>query len=565
MINNLFNFMDKMCGIFLFLSSNPIKGKDYILLTEYFSRMYHRGPDQSNVRLYNDNIMVGFHRLAVMGPDISGLQPFETERFSCIVNGEIYNYKYIQKFLQEEGIDINWKTNSDCEVVLPLFEFLFYQDEESCIPKLINFLDGEFSFIILDIETSKVYFGTDELSIRPLFIANDNKGNFLLSSEQKAIPDFFEVLRLPSAHYGHIDKRIWMDCYYDLSTIEINTSITMEEAIHSLRYLLIENVRIKLNTDREYGFLLSGGLDSSLICSIASSLLPNRIRTFTVGFSEDATDVLAARKVAKYINSNHTEYIFTYQEGLDIIPEVIYYNESWDQTTVRASVVMKLCVKKIKEEHPDIAVIYSGEVADELLMGYLYNKKNPSLEEGRKDMIMRLKDICYFDGLRADRVVSSESCELRLPFFGKNILQFVLSLPTEYLNPPNNDYIEKYLLRRAFEKDEHGADLNYLPEEILWRTKNAMSDATSFKSGWKEQIKMLAETCVTDSRFQARKILYPHCTPQTKEDMYYREIFEINLYNPETVPYKWMNKWDDPNATDSSASTIDVFNEDSIK
>lgn len=563
--------MFKMCGIFLYFGDKNLDGGNKKCLCNAANKIIHRGPDQTKIRYYSNNVMTCFHRLAIVDPTPSGIQPFESKdgRFVSISNGEIYNYKQIKKTLFDSNQYIEWKTRSDCEVIVHMFNYLVNKNntvDEAFKILCRDYLDGEYSLIIYDHKTDFIYYATDELSMRPLFIGKSTHRlvpGYFIASEQKCIIDYCStVTRLKSGTYGYINPYkgdITFKSYFDLSSIEIK-DIDYESAVEKVKELLIENVKRKLNPDREYVFLLSGGLDSSLVCSIASKLLyPTRIRTFTVGFSEDATDVLAARKVASHIDSIHEEFIFTYEEGIKILPYVIKYNESWDQTSTRASIPMSLCVKKIREIHPSVAVIFSGEVADELFRGYLYNRKTPSLEEGRKDQIMRLKDIYMFDGLRADRVCSSHSMEARFPFFGKDLIKFVLSLPNEYIDPGHNNGIEKYILRKAFDKDE------YLPHEILWRVKNALSDASSVKSGWKDYLKRYCQDHISDSRFNKRFFLYPYCTPQTKEDFLYREIFNEFKYDPTSIAYKWMSSWCDPNATDSSASTIDVFVEDDMK
>ena len=548
-----------MCGIFLYNGTIQIKGKQKIMLSKLSDKLIHRGPDQKNIKYYSNNVMMGFHRLAIVDPEPTGLQPFESTngRFVCITNGEIYNYKKLKEYLSEEQIE--WKTHSDCEVIVHLFDHLFKKHNTKALEILCrDFLDGEYSLIIYDNETRIVYFATDELSMRPLFIGKSYELGYFLSSEQKAIVEHCDTItRIKAGTYGYIDKDIVLQQYFDLATIKV-IPCEFNQAVSKLRNLLINSVINKLNPDREFVFLLSGGIDSSLVCSIAAKqLYPTRIRTFTVGFSLDATDILAARKVAKHIDSIHTEFICSYQEGIDIIPSVIYHNESWDQTTTRASIPMSLCIKKIKEKHPDVAVIYSGEVADEMLRGYLYNRNCPSLEEGRNDQIFRLENLHTSDGLRADRVCASHSMECRFPFFSKELIKFSLSLPPEYLDPSHNKGIEKYLLRMAFNEDD------YLPRDILWRTKNAFSDATSVKSGWKDYLKSYCETKITDSRFNKRNMLYEYCPPQTKEDMYYRELFDEDGYEAATIPHKWMPSWCG-NIIDSSASTLDLFEEDEM-
>jgi len=486
--------------------------------------------------------MAGFHRLAIIDPTGAGMQPFENERYICLCNGELYNYKQL---IQDYSLEV--ETHSDCEVILPLFL------TDMNIKSLCDKLDGEFAFIIYDTVMKTVFFAVDEIRARPLFLGESEEGIYLCS-EQKALKCCDKVIPVPSGCYGRIqDGKHTFSNYYNFSI----SSLKYTDPYLHLRELLLKNVSKKMNAEREYCFLLSGGLDSSLICGIAAKLCaPTRIHTFTVGFDKNASDVVAARKVAKHIDSIHTEFIFTYEDGLDILRNVIKANESWDQTTTRSSCAMSLCCRAIKKKHPEMAVVYSGELSDELFMGYLEWRNAPSLQAAKQHVVKRLKDVTYFDGLRADRTVSCYGMELRLPFFSREILDFVLSLSPEILSPSYNDGMEKYLLRKSFE------GLNYIPEEVLWRTKNAMSDATSIigQNSWKEFLKSYAEKEITDSRFNERSSLYPDNTPQTKEDMLYRDIFTDLGYHSNCIGYKWLPEWN-KEMTDSSATELLGFKE----
>ena len=470
-----------MCGIFLYLGSESIRGKQKLCLCKLSDKLIHRGPDQKQVSYYSDNVMMGFHRLAIVDPTPTGIQPFESSdgRFVCMCNGEIYNFRELKQYLKDENID--WKTHSDCEVIVHLFNYYTKSNEdmEKSLQKLCGVLDGEYAIVIYDHETKNVYYATDELSMRPLFIGRSHDPKlygYFIASEQKAMIKYCSsVTRVKAGSCGSVRIKSGNTerCHFKMNKIGFYSPLktTFDQAVLTLRQLLIKNVITKLSPDREFVFLLSGGIDSSLICSIAAKeLYPARIRTFTVGFSDDATDVIAAKKVAHHIDSIHTTFICTYQEGIDMIPSAVYHNESWDQTTTRAAIPMLLCAKKIREKHPDVAVIFSGEVADEMLRGYLYNRKTPSLKEGKKDQIMRLQNLHTSDGIRADRVCAAYSFECRFPFFSKELIEFSLRVPEKYLNPSDNDMIEKFILRKAFDK-ETGDKFEYLPDEILWRTK----------------------------------------------------------------------------------------------
>ncbi len=562
-----------MCGVYFYYSADPITGELKRVIVDNFNKTKHRGPDASRIRYYNSNVMMGFHRLAIVDPTGDGMQPFEDERFSCIVNGEIYNHRKLQ-----EIFNFPLKSHSDCEVVLHIFKNIIEKDFDEVklehLQQLCSILDGEFAFIIYDTKTGASYFGVDELRARPLFLgtsynkcnnwnlenAGDNKiTNYCLASEQKSIIGMYtKPIAAGTVGFvanGHMETLKYSDLYKH--TIK---DCTFEFATNQLRELMIENVANKLNPDREFCFLLSGGLDSSLICGIAAKILaPSRIKTFTVGFSENASDIIASRKVAKHIDSIHTEFIFTYEDGLALLPDVIKFNESWDQTTTRASIPMMLACRAIKKKHPEMAVIYSGEISDELLMGYLEWQSAPNETEAREHVMKRLTNITYFDGLRADRMITSVGCELRLPFFSKSLLNFVLSLPPQYLMPQHNNKIEKFLLRSAFDN----LPIQYIPNEILWRTKHAFSDATSLvgEFSFKEFLKKHADREITNSRFEAKNILYEYNTPQTKEDMLYREIFSEFGYEEQTIPFKWLPNWSPEGLTDSSATALTIFRE----
>lgn len=593
-----------MCGIFVFYGNKftqkgILRGRHKKCLCKNFEKLKHRGPDQSSIKYYNENVMVGFHRLQIVDPTSDGMQPFQSNngRFVCVVNGEIYNFKELEDDLHNDPTyDYRPTSHSDCEVVVHYFEYILHMNSSNSskveatttiskesddehltgLSTLCKKLDGEFAFVIYDTETNMLFYGVDELRVRPLFMGICDDGSYGFASEQKCLTSsIYKMIRpIPSGTVGFIQTRVGGTSKYQeldyypfgllRSRSKFRTDMSYEDAAHRLRKLLVDNVHRKLNQrDREFGFLLSGGLDSSLICSIASKLLyPIRIRTFTVGFSEDAPDVIAAREVAKHIDSIHQEIILPYSAGIDELKNVVYYSESWDQTTNRASIPMRLALLKMKKLHSNLAIVYSGELADELLRGYLYNLKSPNPIEGRVEAIDRCQDITYFDGLRADRMVSSVGCELRLPFFGKDLLNFVFSLPPKYLDPKSNDNVEKKLLRDAFSNDENGTPLDYLPDSVLWRTKNALSDATSLQSGWKEEVKKYADTQVSDSRFGCRKRLYNYCTPQTKEDMLYRELFDDFGYDEKCIPRKWMPSWCGEHLTDSSATVLEVFHED---
>ena len=608
-----------MCGIYLYISASPITGRSIKQHVHMASKIKHRGPDDTRTMVFSHAVAV-FHRLQIVDPHPEGMQPFIQkvapasmdpfeDEWVCMVNGEIYNHMQLREKIAEE---YKPKSHSDCEVVLSLF--LTYRQIASvneAVTRLNNDLDGEYAIVLYNTTYNYGIAITDELRIRPLFMSYHGSPctEFTIASEQKACGRNAIPLLAGSAYYfgnthvingqkefraRSIDGKLFplfqvsFDSHRALNLrlrvrpvlpgVRTPPLMSFDDAAETLRKLLVDNIHNKLHPERNYGFLLSGGIDSSLVCGVAARYcsehgLP-RIRTFTVGFSAEAPDIIAARIVARHIDSIHSEIIVPYQVGIDLVPHVVRAIESWDQTSVRASIPMMIAAQYIKKHHPEIAVIYSGEVADELLRGYLYNRKQMSPEEIRDDMEKRLYDISMFDGLRADRVIASVGMELRLPFFSKALIKFALELPWEYLDPTANGGVEKALLRKAF------VGQGYIPDEIVNRTKNAFSDATSVMvvgktvggntvgsevvgSEWKEMLKRAAEQNVTEQRFALRRDIYHSEWIHTREDMWYYDLYNACKYNPNAIPYKWLPSWVE--ATDSSATTLSVFSATDLK
>ncbi len=580
-----------MCGIYFYIHFLRTKGIIPNRILNNLSKIKHRGPDETHIRHFSSNtlnvdITTAFHRLAIMDTSHSAMQPFEHDGLFCLVNGEIWNHKEISSMLLNKSDETNnlWNPHSysDCEVILPLFKF--YDND---IIELCKHLEGEYAMIIYDSNKDLIYLATDELSVRPLFISINENG-MGIASEAKALLDdrckttifrmrgglcCFWSLReiLFDKHIFNFQFLEYFDWYKNMTissdydststitfTLKLDSTSSYEQSRKRLSDLLIENVKRKLNSDREYAFLLSGGLDSSAVCALAIKELRKNdpsatIKTFTIGIVDSKDDIknnvpediAAARVVAKHIGSEHHELIFTMKEAFEVIPEVVYYLETWDQTTIRASTPMYLGIKKIKELFPNIAIIYSGEVADELLAGYLYNHLSPSPKETRKDAIRLLKEIHKFDGLRADRMVAAHGCELRLPFFSKDLINFMLDTSPEYFDPSSNNNIEKYILRDALDRITMLDGSSLLPKSILWRTKEAFSDASSHKSSWKDYIKNEIKNT------------------SPSEDAWYRYLF--NQYYEgymSLIPHKWMPpiEWC-PTATDSSATTLNIHSD----
>ena len=342
-----------------------------------------------------------------------------------------------------------------------------------------------------------------------------------------------------------------------------------------LEMRLTKSVLSHTLSDVPIGILLSGGLDSSLIASIMCKLqkekkINNLIRTYTIGF-ENATDIIAAEKVADYLGSDHTSYIFTKEDGIDAIRDIIYYLETYDITTIRASIPMYLLTREIKNDS-DIKVLLSGEGSDELFGGYLYFHKAPNKEEFQKELIDKMSKLHKYDCLRAHKSCMANTIEIRVPFLDKDFIDYVMNIDPEYkMIKKENKNIEKYILREAF-------DNNYLPEEILWRQKDQFSDAVSSKEeNWIDSLKNYAESLVSDKEFKNRKKKFPLNTPISKEHYLYRKIFEEFYphkaciqtveHNSKSIAcstqrgLKWMNLKENSNLNDASGrSIIDIYN-----
>jgi asparagine synthase (glutamine-hydrolysing) len=496
-----------MCGILC------IFGKYYDIKT---GKLVHRGPDKTQIKTFGQCTME-FSRLAINDTSDNGMQPFIGSSGMLVCNGEIFNHEV---FPVKERV-----SRSDCECIMPLIE-------KVGIFEASKRLRGEFAFCYTD--GTNVEASRDPLGVRPLFYTrfNDN-GGIAFASEVKALLDFGTCINVfPPGHVysSHTDL---FECYYPY-TWGIKDTFT-------------EAVRIRVeHTDRNLGFLLSGGLDSSLVVAIANQFVKGPLKTFSVGI-EDSPDVIAARTVSRYISSNHTEFRFDVEEGIKNIENVIWSLESYDTTTVRASVPMWLLSRFISQT-TDCKVILSGEGSDELFGGYLYFHYAPSVEEFSEENKRRLQLIHQFDGLRADRCIAAHGLELRVPFLDVNVVESGMIIDQTLKTP--KDGIEKYYLRKAFK--------GYLPDEILWRQKNGMSDAVGY--AWVTAVKAHAENVITDAEFENIKYeTEGYNVPLTKEEALYRKIF-WKLFGRDKdhlISEIWRPKW--TTQTDPSATKLGVF------
>ena len=520
-----------MCSIMGYCSPRA----DRRAFEEGFSRTVSRGPDDSRI-VDTGAGLLGFHRLAIMGLHPEGMQPFGLNGSFLVCNGEIYGFEKLKQELSEK---YTFVSQSDCEILLPL-----YQEHGV---EMFSMLDAEFALILYDAETGGFVAARDPIGIRPLYYGYDKEGSILFASEPKNLLDLTDkIMPFPPGHYFKDGQFV---CYCDLTKVENICHDDLDTICTNIREKLIAGVEKRLVADAKVGFLLSGGLDSSLVCSIAAKRSKTPIKTFAIGMSEDAIDLKYAREVAEYIGSDHTEVIITKDSVLSALEWVIMVLGTYDITTIRASVGMYLLCEAI-HKNTDIRVLLTGEISDELF-GYKYTDFAPSAEAFQNEAEKRLRELHMYDVLRADRCISVNSLEARVPFGDLDFVKYVMSIdPEKKLNKYGKG---KYLLRRAFEGD-------YLPESILYREKAAFSDAVGHSMV--DYLKEFAASHYTDEEFEHRRCAYNHARPFTKESLFYREIFE--KYYPgqsEMVIDFWMpNKsWDGCDVNDPSARVLSNY------
>lgn len=477
-------------------------------------KIRHRGPDWSGIYCGKTAILA-HERLSIVDPE-SGKQPlFSVDGKQILaVNGEIYNHKEIRK--QYEG-KYALQTGSDCEVILAL-----YRD------KGIDFLEdisGIFAFALYDEENDSFLIARDQIGVIPLYIGYDSDGKVYVASELKALEGQCERYEpfLPGHYYWSKDpgmKRWYKRDWFDYDAVKDNPASSED-----IRQALRNAVKKQMMSDVPYGVLLSGGLDSSVISAITQSYSERRIEdnsqtkawwprlhSFAVGL-KGAPDLAKARMVADHIGTVHHEINYTIQEGLDAIRDVIYFIETYDVTTVRASTPMYLLARVIKSM--GIKMVLSGEGADEIFGGYLYFHKAPSAEEFHKETVRKLSKLYLYDCLRANKSLAAWGVEGRVPFLDKEFLDVAMRTnPAAKMCPGKT--MEKRIVREAFS--------DMLPEEIVWRQKEQFSDGVGYS--WIDTLKKMTEELVTDEQMAHAAERFPINTPMCKEEYYYRSIFE---------------------------------------
>jgi asparagine synthase (glutamine-hydrolysing) len=574
-----------MCGIFALLN-NKDDNVDKEFIIQQFNESKHRGPDNSCVNTLNDNF-IGFHRLSINGLEEDSNQPFIINNILLICNGEIYNYKNLF-----DNIEYNPTTNSDCEIIIYLY--MLYG-----IDYTLNLLDGVFAFVLIDYNINKMFVGRDPYGVRPLFylynesnilnteFSAENHNNLIVfASEVKQLIGFvnkynnyenenenenenknenennmdnFDIkhcvpgeclcLELSDTNKWYVyDKKVYNT--FKLNKIVEPNEIHTSKLIENIHDIFCDAIKKRVdNSDRPIACLLSGGLDSSIVTALVKKYYKNELETYSIGL-EGSEDLMYARKVAKFLDTKHTEVIVSEEDFFNQIPEVIKQIESYDTTTIRASVGNYLIGKYISE-NSEAKVIFNGDGSDELMGGYLYTQKAPNHLEFDIESKRLLNDIYMFDVLRSDRSISTNGLEPRTPFLDRQFVDYYLSIPSN-IRFQTNQKQEKFLFRKAF-------DRNYLPKEILWRKKEAFSDGvSSLNRSWYQIIEERVQT-QTNVEYDM-DIYYEHNTPQSIEQLYYRTIFEQFYPNMGVlIPYFWMPKYIDAN--DSSARTLDIYNE----
>ena len=550
-----------MCGIFaLFQLLEPdVFSNLYPSINKHFFAGQSRGPEFSTIKTINDNVLFGFHRLAINGLDEISNQPICIDGIYLICNGEIYNYKNIYKLL-----NLTPSTNSDCESIIHLYQ-------RYGIEYTLQNLDGVFAFALYDSNINMAFIARDPLGVRPLYYGQTEDKLLVFSSLLKQVSGLCDNCQNFNA--GTYIKFTMTNGEFECSNPHspytafnynhniIGNHLAMvsnhqtNEHSNVIYDTLLEAVRKRVITmERNMACLLSGGLDSSLISALVSKFVPKgQLQTYSIGMS-GGSDLEYARMVSKHIHSKHTEIILTEYDFFSAIPEVIYNIESYDTTTVRASVGNYLVAKYIAE-HSDAKVIFNGDGSDELTGGYMYFHNCPSDIEFDYECKRLLTNLQYYDVLRSDRSISCHGLEPRTPFLDRTFVHTYLSLPINERNHNHGEKIEKYLLRKSIAD----MDPSLLPRDVLWRTKEAFSDGVSSQhNSWYEIIQATLSDKYSDTEFEEKIKQYLFNPPTTKEQLYYRELFET--YYPgrgDIIPGFWMPKY--CHATDASARHLGIY------
>ena len=504
-------------------------------------RTESRGPDAHRIVQTGCGWM-GFGRLAIMGLGERGMQPFALDGDRLVCNGEIYGFHAQRRALERKGY--RFAGQSDCEILLPMYR-------EYGLGMFAR-LDAEFAMVLYDDARRRLVAARDPIGIRPLFYGFSASGQIAFASEAKNLVGLCEQIRPFPVGCYYADGAFVRYC--DIAAVGLPCQDPLPAVFHNIREKLIAGVEKRLEADVPVGFLLSGGLDSSLVCAIAARKLQKPIRTFAIGMERDAIDLKYARQVADYLHTDHTEVLIDRDMVVQSLEQVVAALGTFDITTIRASVGMYLLCQAIHRD-TDVRVLLTGEVSDELL-GYKYTDFAPSAAAFQQESQKRVRELHCYDVLRADRCIAVHSLEARVPFGDLDFVRYVMALDPE---KKRNVYGKgKYLLRKAFEGD-------WLPEEILWREKAAFSDAVGHSMV--DDLKAYAEQFYTDTEFEQKRLQYDYARPFTKESLLYRELFE--RYYPgqaEMITGFWMpnRDWEGCNVDDPSARVLSNYGESGV-
>lgn len=578
-----------MCGIWFLISRTRMSSSAY----DAYMKVSVRGPDCSNlvsINLDSDtacedkrhtygfkSLNLGFHRLSIMDTTSRGSQPFklvlDDKTIYVMCNGEIYQYKNL---IQTYNIPV--QSESDCEILPYLYQKLGFT-------LMLQVLEGsEFSVIVVEhdrsADTYNFHFGRDPFGVRPLYYGI-NKEFICFSSELKGIPQLgmkTQVDQFPPGHSLQFNLEKASDIiksgscslafsqYYQIKG-KMPLISDEQEACKLIRSTLTKCIEDRLESDRPLGALLSGGLDSSLVCAVASRYLNKKgqqLKTFSIGMA-GGSDEKWAKMVAHHINSIHTHITLTEDDFLQAVPQVIKTIETYDTTTIRASTAQFLVSKWVRQ-NTNIKVLLIGDGSDEITAGYMYFHKAPDAESAHLETVRLVKDIHRYDGQRADRCISGNGIEARVPFLDSRFANLYFSIDPKLRIPrkrKDGRMMEKYLLRLAFSPEMNLDGFEYLPETALWRIKCAFSDAcSSSKRSWYQIRQEQIKDKISDEEFETEKFKYNHLPPVSKEQLYDRQTFEH--YYPgcfNVNPYMWLPKWMG-NITEASARVLPGYTED---
>lgn len=534
-----------MCGIFCYYCKN----NDNLEIVNAALKTQHRGPDQTHIINGNCNqykYHLVFHRLTVNGLSPESGQPLVSSTCYLMCNGEIYNYR---ELIDKYDLHNVYKSSSDCEIIIHMYQ-LVQKGVISTIGDMLSELRGVFAFVILDTEKQQLVTGRDPLGVRSMYYTTSGDAIGLCSELKSLYPisNPNNIKQFPGGCYGvYRDGILSINRYYDVRTSKVIDN-TENDICRQLKQLLTQSVKRRLMCDRKMkdgkpavGAYLSGGFDSSAIAGLLAKFYPGKLHTFSIGF-KDAPDLVAARKVAKHIGSEHHELVVTPEEMLQVLKRTPKTIESYDTTTNRASAFMLRLSEYIRDT-TDIVVVYSGEGSDELFGSYMYFHNAPDSESFHMETLRLLHDLQYFDLLRGDKSSAAAGLEIRVPFLDIDFVNYATTIDPEF---KMYNGVEKYILRKAV------SELDIIPEEICWRTKEAMSDGVSLES-------MSWHTIIQNAEVKVKTQSETNIDPIKAEQDMLMKLFKQEYDGCEdTIPYLWMPKWSG-DSRDASARTLDVY------